>query len=47
MTPAITMRYAATAAELKAFVTSVKTRRRINNGTGAVMADAGIAIMVK
>ena len=45
--PAITMGYAAAAAQLKEFVASVKARRRINKGAGAVMAGAGIAIMVK
>jgi threonine/homoserine/homoserine lactone efflux protein len=45
--PAITMGYAAAAAQLKEFVASVKARRRINKGAGVVMAGAGIAIMVK
>ena len=45
--PAITMGYAAAAAQLKKFVASVKARRRINKGAGLVMAGAGIAIMVK
>lgn len=45
--PAITMGYAGAAARLKDLVASVKARRRINRGAGAVMAGAGIAIMVK
>jgi threonine/homoserine/homoserine lactone efflux protein len=45
--PAITMGYAAAAAKMKHLLASVKARRRINKGSGLVMAGAGIAIMVK
>ena len=45
--PAITMGYAAAAARLKNLMASVKTRRRINKGSGLIMTGAGIAIMVK
>lgn len=44
MTPAITMEYAATAAQLKEFAAAC---RRINKGANSVMAGAHIAIMVK
>ena len=45
--PAITLGYAALAAQLSRFVASRKARRRINKGAGAVMAGAGALIMVK
>jgi threonine/homoserine/homoserine lactone efflux protein len=45
--PAITMGYAAAAAKMKYLLASVTARRRINKGSGLVMAGAGIAIMVK
>ena len=44
--PAITLGYAALAAQLSRFVASRKARRRINKGAGAVMAGAGCLIMV-
>jgi threonine/homoserine/homoserine lactone efflux protein len=44
--PAITLGYAALAAQLSRFVASRKARRRINKGAGAVMAGAGALIMV-
>ncbi len=44
--PAVTLTYAALAARLKQFVASVPARRRINRGAGAVMACAGVAVMV-
>jgi threonine/homoserine/homoserine lactone efflux protein len=44
--PAITLGYAALAARLSHFVASRKARRRINKGAGAVMACAGVAVMV-
>jgi threonine/homoserine/homoserine lactone efflux protein len=44
--PAITLGYAALAAQLSRFVASAKARRRINKGAGAVMAGAGCLIMV-
>ncbi|HEY0267152.1 MAG TPA: LysE family translocator [Rhizomicrobium sp.] len=44
--PAITLGYAALAAQLSRFVASAKARRRINKGAGAVMAGAGALIMV-
>ncbi|MEO8300666.1 MAG: LysE family translocator [Rhizomicrobium sp.] len=44
--PAITLGYAALAAQLSRFVASRKARKRINKGAGAVMAGAGALIMV-
>jgi threonine/homoserine/homoserine lactone efflux protein len=44
--PAITLGYAALAAQLSRFVASRKARLRINKGAGAVMAGAGALIMV-
>ena len=44
--PAITLGYAALAAQLSRFVASRKARQRINKGAGAVMAGAGCLIMV-
>jgi threonine/homoserine/homoserine lactone efflux protein len=44
--PAITLGYAALASQLSRFVASRKARRRINKGAGAVMAGAGMLIMV-
>jgi threonine/homoserine/homoserine lactone efflux protein len=44
--PAVTLTYAALAARLSRFVASRKARRRINKGAGAVMACAGVAVMV-
>jgi threonine/homoserine/homoserine lactone efflux protein len=44
--PAITLGYAALAAQLSRFVASRKARSRINKGAGAVMAGAGCLIMV-
>jgi threonine/homoserine/homoserine lactone efflux protein len=44
--PAITLGYAALAAQLSRFVASRKARKRINKGAGAVMAGAGCLIMV-
>ena len=44
--PAIIMGYAAAASRMKHLVASVKARRRINKGAGAIMASAGLAIMV-
>jgi threonine/homoserine/homoserine lactone efflux protein len=44
--PAITLGYAALAAQLSRFVVSKKARKRINKGAGAVMAGAGCLIMV-
>jgi threonine/homoserine/homoserine lactone efflux protein len=44
--PAITLGYAALAAQLSRFVASKKARLRINKGAGAVMAGAGCLIMV-
>lgn len=44
--PAITLGYAALAAQLSRFVASAKARKRINKGAGAVMAGAGCLIMV-
>jgi threonine/homoserine/homoserine lactone efflux protein len=44
--PAITLGYAALAAQLSRFVASKKARKRINKGAGAVMAGAGCLIMV-
>ncbi|MDB5734555.1 MAG: lysine transporter LysE [Alphaproteobacteria bacterium] len=44
--PAITLGYAALAAQLSRFVASRKARSRINKGAGAVMACAGAAVMV-
>jgi threonine/homoserine/homoserine lactone efflux protein len=44
--PAITLSYAALAAQLSRFVASAKARKRINKGAGAVMAGAGALIMV-
>ena len=44
--PAITLGYAALAAQLSRFVASRKARLRINKGAGAVMAGAGCLIMV-
>jgi threonine/homoserine/homoserine lactone efflux protein len=44
--PAITLGYAALAAQLSRFVASRKARQRINKGAGAVMAGAGALIMV-
>ncbi len=44
--PVITLSYAAMAARLKKFVASRQARRRINKGAGAVMACAGVAVMV-
>jgi threonine/homoserine/homoserine lactone efflux protein len=44
--PAITLGYAALAAQLSRFVASRKARRRINKGAGAVMAGAGCLIIV-
>ena len=44
--PAITLGYAALAAQLSRFVASRKARKRINKGAGAVMVGAGALIMV-
>jgi len=44
--PAITLGYAALAAQLSRFVASRRARKRINKGAGAVMAGAGALIMV-
>jgi threonine/homoserine/homoserine lactone efflux protein len=44
--PAITLGYAALAAQLSRFVASRKARKRINKGAGAVMAGASALIMV-
>ena len=44
--PAITLGYAALAAQLSRFVASRKARKRINKGAGAVMAGAAALIMV-
>jgi threonine/homoserine/homoserine lactone efflux protein len=44
--PAITLGYAALAAQLSRFVASRKARKRINKGAGTVMAGAGALIMV-
>ncbi len=44
--PVITLSYAAMAARLKKFVASRKARQRMNKGAGAVMACAGVAVMV-
>jgi threonine/homoserine/homoserine lactone efflux protein len=44
--PAITLSYAALAAQLSHFVASAKARKRINKGAGAVMAGAAALIMV-
>jgi len=44
--PAITLGYAALAAQLSRFVASRKARLRINKGAGAVMVGAGALIMV-
>ncbi|HKU64488.1 MAG TPA: LysE family translocator [Rhizomicrobium sp.] len=44
--PAITLGYAALAAQFSRFVASRKARKRINKGAGAVMAGAGALIMV-
>lgn len=44
--PAITLGYAALAAQLSRFVASAKARKRINKGAGAAMAGAGALIMV-
>ena len=44
--PALTLGYAALAAQLSRFVASKKARRRINKGAGAVMAGAGCLIIV-
>lgn len=44
--PAITLGYAALAARLRRFVASQTARKRINKSAGAVMACAGIAVMV-
>jgi threonine/homoserine/homoserine lactone efflux protein len=44
--PAITLGYAALAAQLSRFVASRKAQLRINKGAGAVMAGAGALIMV-
>jgi len=44
--PAITLGYAALAAQLSRFVASRKARKRINKGAGVVMAGAGALIMV-
>jgi threonine/homoserine/homoserine lactone efflux protein len=44
--PAITLGYAALAAQLSRFVASRKARKRVNKGAGAVMAGAGCLIMV-
>ena len=41
--PAITLGYAALAAQLSRFVASRKARKRINKGAGAVMVGAGVA----
>jgi len=43
--PAITLGYAALAAQLSRFVASRKARLRINKGAGAVMAGAGALII--
>ena len=44
--PVVTLSYAAMAARLKKFVASRKARARINKSAGAVMACAGVAVMV-
>jgi threonine/homoserine/homoserine lactone efflux protein len=44
--PVIMLAYAALASRLSNFVVSVKARRRVNKGAGAVMAGAGALIMV-
>ena len=44
--PAITLGYAALAAQLSRFVASRKARKRINKGAGAAMVGAGALIMV-
>jgi threonine/homoserine/homoserine lactone efflux protein len=44
--PAVTLSYAALAARLRKFVASQKARKRINKSAGAVMACAGVAVMV-
>ena len=44
--PAVTLSYAAMAARLRKFVASQKARKRINKSAGAVMACAGVAVMV-
>jgi threonine/homoserine/homoserine lactone efflux protein len=44
--PAITLGYAALAAQLSRFAASQKARKRINKGASAVMAGAGCLIMV-
>ncbi|MCP5410722.1 MAG: LysE family translocator [Alphaproteobacteria bacterium] len=43
--PTVILSYAALAARLKTFVGSVKARRRINKGAGAVMAGASALII--
>jgi threonine/homoserine/homoserine lactone efflux protein len=44
--PTVTLTYAALAAQLKQFVAGARARRRINKSAGAVMACAGVAVMV-
>jgi threonine/homoserine/homoserine lactone efflux protein len=44
--PTIELSYAAMAARLRKFVASHKARKRINKSAGAVMACAGVAVMV-
>ena len=44
--PAVTLSYAAAASRLRKFVASQKARKRINKSAGAVMAAAGVAVMV-
>lgn len=43
--PAITLTYAALASKVRGLLTSVKARRRINRGAGAVMIGAAAAVI--